>query len=474
MNFEAIIGLEIHVEMKTKSKMFSPAPINFSDDPNTDVTLLDMAFPGTMPVVNKEAVRNAIRTCNALHMHIDQELWFDRKNYFYSDLPKGYQITQQARPIGSEGYLEIEIDGKLRKIEIERLHMEEDTCKQLHFSNYTLLDYNRAGIPLIEIVSKPVMHSGEEAKKYVDKIRELVTFSGVSDGKMEEGSLRCDVNVSIRPYGETKFGTKVEIKNLNSIANIEKAIDYEIKRQSELLLLGQDVRQETRRFDESKKETVLMRVKTDAVDYKYFTEPNIVPIKISDEFVKDAIDTCPELYDHKLNRFVNDYNLDIVDAKILLNNIEIADFFEKICSFSKNYVAISKFVITEILGYLNKNNLVIKDFKVEPKYIAEMVDLLKTGEINSSQGKEIFAKVIKENKSPIAIKKESGVSLISDEDTIRKMVIDILEANETLKADFRAGKDRVKGFIMGNLMKQTHGKVNPTIANKIIIEELKK
>ena len=474
MNFEAIIGLEIHVEMKTKSKMFSPAPINFSDDPNTDVTLLDMAFPGTMPVVNKEAVRNAIRMCNALHMHIDQELWFDRKNYFYSDLPKGYQITQQDRPIGSEGYLEIEIDGKLRKIEIERLHMEEDTCKQLHFSNYTLLDYNRAGIPLIEIVSKPVMHSGEEARKYVDKIRELVTFSGVSDGKMEEGSLRCDVNVSIRPYGETKFGTKVEIKNLNSIANIEKAIDYEIKRQSELLLLGQDVRQETRRFDESKKETVLMRVKTDAVDYKYFTEPNIVPIKISDEFVQDAIDTCPELYDHKLNRFINDYNLDIVDAKILLNNTEIADFFEKISSFSKNYVPISKFVITEILGYLNKNNLLIKDFKVEPKYIAEMVDLLKTGEINSSQGKEIFAKVIKENKSPIVIKKESGVSLISDEDTIRKMVIDILAANETLKADFKAGKDRVKGFIMGNLMKQTHGKVNPAIANKIIIEELKK
>ena len=474
MNFEAINGLEIHVEMKTKSKMFSPAPINFSDDPNTDVTLLDMAFPGTMPVVNKEAVRNAIRMCNALHMHIDQELWFDRKNYFYSDLPKGYQITQQDRPIGSEGYLEIEIDGKLRKIEIERLHMEEDTCKQLHFSNYTLLDYNRAGIPLIEIVSKPVMHSGEEARKYVDKIRELVTFSGVSDGKMEEGSLRCDVNVSIRPYGETKFGTKVEIKNLNSIANIEKAIDYEIKRQSELLLLDQDVRQETRRFDESKKETVLMRVKTDAVDYKYFTEPNIVPIKISDEFVQDAIDTCPELYDHKLNRFINDYNLDIVDAKILLNNIEIADFFEKICRFSKNYVPSSKFVITEILGYLNKNNLLIKDFKVEPKYIAEMVDLLKTGEINSSQGKEIFAKVIKENKSPIVIKKESGVSLISDEDTIRKMVVDILIANETLKADFKAGKDRVKGFIMGNLMKQTHGKVNPAIANKIIIEELKK
>ncbi len=474
MNFEAIIGLEIHVEMKTKSKMFSSAPINFSDAPNTDVALLDMAFPGTMPVVNKEAVRNAIRMCNALHMNIDHELWFDRKNYFYSDLPKGYQITQQARPIGSEGYLEIEIDGKTRKIGIERLHMEEDTCKQLHYSNYTLLDYNRAGIPLIEIVSKPEMHTGEEAKKYVDKIRELVTFSGVSDGKMEEGSLRCDVNVSIRPYGETKFGTKVEIKNLNSIANIEKAIDFEIKRQSEILLLGQDVRQETRRFDESKKETILMRVKTDAVDYKYFTEPNIVPIKIDDAFIKNAIDTCPELYDHKLNRFIKDYKLDIVDAKILLNNIEIADFFEKVCTFSKNTVAICKFIISDVLGYLNKNNITIKGFKVEPKFIAEIVDLLKTGEINSSQGKDIFNKVIKENKSPLIIKKESNVSLISDEGTIRNMVNEILSSNTTLKADFKAGKDRVKGFVMGNLMKQTHGKINPNIANKIILEELMK
>lgn len=474
MNFEAIIGLEIHVEMKTKSKMFSSAPINFSDAPNTDVALLDMAFPGTMPVVNKEAVRNAIRMCNALHMNIDHELWFDRKNYFYSDLPKGYQITQQARPIGSEGYLEIEIDGKTRKIGIDRLHMEEDTCKQLHYSNYTLLDYNRAGIPLIEIVSKPEMHTGEEAKKYVDKIRELVTFSGVSDGKMEEGSLRCDVNVSIRPYGETKFGTKVEIKNLNSIANIEKAIDFEIKRQSEILLLGQDVRQETRRFDESKKETILMRVKTDAVDYKYFTEPNIVPIKIDDAFIKNAIDTCPELYDHKLNRFIKDYKLDIVDAKILLNNIEIADFFEKVCTFSKNTVAICKFIISDVLGYLNKNNITINDFKVEPKFIAEIVDLLKTGEINSSQGKDIFNKVIKENKSPLIIKKESNVSLISDEGTIRNMVNEILSSNTTLKADFKAGKDRVKGFVMGNLMKQTHGKINPNIANKIILEELMK
>lgn len=474
MNFEAIIGLEIHVEMKTKSKMFSSAPINFSDEANTDVALLDMAFPGTMPIVNKEAVRNAIRICNALHMEIDHELWFDRKNYFYSDLPKGYQITQQFRPIGKEGYLEIEINNQKKKIAIERLHMEEDTCKQLHFLDFTLLDYNRAGIPLIEIVSKPVLRSGEEARKYVDKIRELVTFSNVSDGKMEEGSLRCDVNISLRPYGIDKFGTKVEIKNLNSIANIEKAIDYEIKRQSELILLGKEILQETRRFDEAKKETVLMRVKTDAVDYKYFTEPNILPIHISDEFIKDAIDTCPELYDAKLNRFINDYKLDEVDAKILINNQGFADFFEKICTFSSNYINIAKFIISDIMGYLNKNQLTIDEFKVDYKNIAEMVDLLKSNEINSSQGKEIFIVLVKENKSPYKIKEELGFSLIKDDDLIRKIVIDTLNSNSSLKDDFRAGKTRVQGFIMGQIMKQLKGKVNPSVANKIILEELNK
>ena len=474
MNFEAIIGLEIHVEMKTKSKMFSSAPINFNDEANTDVALLDMAFPGTMPIVNKEAVRNAIRICNALHMEIDHELWFDRKNYFYSDLPKGYQITQQFRPIGKEGYLEIEINNQKKKIAIERLHMEEDTCKQLHFLDFTLLDYNRAGIPLIEIVSKPVLRSGEEARKYVDKIRELVTFSNVSDGKMEEGSLRCDVNISLRPYGIDKFGTKVEIKNLNSIANIEKAIDYEIKRQSELILLGKEILQETRRFDEAKKETVLMRVKTDAVDYKYFTEPNILPIHISDEFIKDAIDTCPELYDAKLNRFINDYKLDEVDAKILINNQGFADFFEKICTFSNNYINISKFIISDIMGYLNKNQLTIDEFKVDYKNIAEMVDLLKSNEINSSQGKEIFMVLVKENKSPYKIKEELGFSLINDDDLIRKIVIDTLNSNSSLKDDFRAGKTRVQGFIMGQIMKQLKGKVNPSVANKIILEELNK
>ena len=474
MNFETVVGIEIHVEMKTKSKMFSTAPISFGLTPNTEVVPFDMAFPGTMPRVNKEAVRNAIRVSNALHMKIDQEIWFDRKNYFYSDLPKGFQITQQARPIGSEGYLVINVNGKDKKIGIERLHMEEDTCMQHHFSDYTLLDYNRAGIPLIEIVSKPEIRSGEEARKYVEKIREIVTFSNVSDGKMEEGSLRCDVNVSIRPYGSDKFGTKVEIKNLNSIANVEKAIDYEAKRQSELLLLGKEVEQETRRFDEAKKETVLMRKKTDAVDYKYFTEPNIPPIKLSDEFVKDAIDTCPELYDQKLDRFLHNYNLNEVDAKIILTSVDMANYYDEAAKYTKLYQPLANFLISDVNGYLNKNNISILDFKVEPKYISELVELLQSKKINSSQGKQIFEKLVKENKSPLIIQKEVGAVLISDENEIRKLVLEVLEANATLRDDFKAGKTRTQGFVMGQIMKKTGGKANPGIANKIILEELKK
>ena len=474
MNFETIVGIEIHVEMKTKSKMFSLAPIGFGLTPNSEVVAFDMAFPGTMPRVNKEAVKNAIRVSNALHMSIDQEIWFDRKNYFYSDLPKGFQITQQARPIGSEGYLIINVNGKDKKIGIERLHMEEDTCMQHHFSDYTLLDYNRAGIPLIEIVSKPEIRSGEEARKYVEKIREIVTFSNVSDGKMEEGSLRCDVNVSIRPYGSDKFGTKVEIKNLNSIANVEKAIDFEAKRQSELLLLGKEVEQETRRYDEAKKETVLMRKKTDAADYKYFTEPNIPPIKLSDEFVKDAIDTCPELYDQKLERFLNNYGLNEVDAKIILTSADMANYYDEAAKFTKLYQPLANFMISDVNGYLNKNAISILDFKVEPKFISELVELLQSKKINSSQGKQIFEKLVKENKSPSLIQKEVGAVLINDENKIHELVLEVLEANPTLRDDFKAGKTRAQGFVMGQIMKKTGGKVNPGIANKIILEELKK
>lgn len=474
MNFEAVIGLEIHVEQKTKTKMFSSAPVNFNASPNTLIAPLDMAFPGTMPLVNKEAVKNAIRVASALHMEIDHELWFDRKNYFYSDLPKGYQITQQERPIGKNGYLEIEVNGVKKRCDIERIHMEEDTCMQHHFSNYSLLDYNRAGVPLIEIVSLPCLRSGLEARKYVEKIREIVTFANVSDGKMEEGSLRCDVNISIRPYGSDKLGTKVEIKNLNSINHIEKAIDFETKRQAELLLLGKEVIQETRRYDEAKKETVLMRVKTEAADYKYFVEPNIIPITLSDEFINKAIETCPELYDQKYERFLNNYMINPVDIKILLSNVEYANYYDLAAKFTTSYQNLANFIISSVLGYLNKNMIEITDFKVEPKYISELVELLKNKEINSTQGADIFLKVVKENKSPVLIKKEMGLSLISDEEAILKLIDEVIAANPSLPSDFKAGKTRAQGFVMGQIMRKTGGKVDPLVANKLIIKELNK
>ena len=298
MEFETIVGLEFHIQMKTKSKMFSSAPVTFGDEPNTHVSPLDMAFPGTLPLVNKQAVINAIRVCAALHMTIDNELWFDRKNYFYSDLPKGYQITQQFRPIGRDGYLII--DGK--QINIERLHLEEDTCKQLHLSDCSLLDFNRAGIPLLEIVSRPEIRSGKEAMKIAEHIRSIVTFLDVSDGKMEQGSLRCDVNVSIREKGKKEFGQKVEIKNLNSISNIQKAIDYEIQRQKNLIINGNKIAQDTRRYDEKAKKTMPMRLKTDSIDYKFFFDANIVPIRLNQDFIDITIKTSPELAETKLKR----------------------------------------------------------------------------------------------------------------------------------------------------------------------------
>ena len=471
MNFEAVIGLEIHVEMKTKSKMFSSSPVTFGDDPNTNVAPLDMAFPGTMPVVNKQAVINAIRVCHALHMSIDDELWFDRKNYFYSDLPKGYQITQQRRPIGSEGYLEIETSKGKRKIGIERLHMEEDTCKQLHSWDCTLLDYNRAGIPLVEIVSKPELKSGEEAMKYVEKIRSIVSFLEVSDGKMEEGSLRCDVNISIMPIGSKVFGTKVEIKNLNTLVNIQKAIDFEIRRQEAVLLSGGQVRQETRRFDESSKETVLMRVKTDAVDYKYFTEPNIAPIKLSKEFIENAIETSPELAEVKLERYkalgLNDY-----DSNLLISNKDNCEYFDSVVASGANAKLAANWVLVDIQAILNREFMSIKDFKVSPKHLADLIILIEKGTVSNKQAREIFAKMQENDADPNSLVKEMGTTLISDEGELLPIINKILDENPQLIVDYKNGKDRAVGFIVGQVMKITHGKANPALTNKLIVKEL--
>ena len=475
MEFEPVIGLEIHVELKTVSKMFSTAPVVYGKEPNTQVAPLDMAFPGTLPVVNKQAVIDAIRVCHALHMSIDHELHFDRKNYFYSDLPKGFQITQDKRPIGKEGYLEIEIDGKVKRIGIERLHMEEDTCKQLHFSTFTLLNYNRAGTPLIEIVSKPEMRSGEEAMKYVERIRSIVVFSGVSDGKMEEGSLRCDVNVSIREKGTEKFGTKVEIKNINSISYIQKAIDFEVERQKKLIESGEKVVQETRRYDDAKKETIRMRLKTDSVDYKYFPEANIIPIRLSDKFVEDAIASCPELAESRKARYINEYGLNDYDASLLVSEKSISDYYNELTKHSKSYKLLANWVNVDVAGYLNKNNLTIEEFPLSAEKLAGLVNMVDKNEVSSNQAREIFAKMLEQNIDAEKAKLILGISSqISDESFILKTIDEVLKENPQAIIDYKEGKGRAMGFLVGQIMKKTQGKINPKLTSELLLKELNK
>ncbi len=473
MDFEAVIGLEIHVEMKTKSKMFSSSPIAFGDDPNTDTTVIDYAFPGTMPVVNKQAVINAIRVCNALHMDIDNVVRFDRKNYFYSDLPKGFQITQQFYPIGKNGYLEIETSEGKKKINVERLHMEEDTCKQLHSWDCSLLDYNRAGIPLIEIVSRPDMHTGEEAMKYVEKIRSIVSYLDVSDGKMEEGSLRCDVNISVKDKNSDVLGTKVEIKNLNTLNNIKTAIDFETSRQIGLILCGIPVEQETRRFDEASKETVLMRLKTDAVDYKYFPEPNILPITLSKDFVENAIKTSNELADSKLVRYQG-FGLSEYDCNLLLANKDVSEYFDAITAGGVSPKLAANWVNVDIQSILNKEEISILEFKLKPEVIIKLIKNISDGKISNKQAREMFNKLLVEDTTIDKLLAESSSSLISDEATLLKIINEVLDNNAQSIADYKAGKDRALGYLVGQIMKITHGQANPSMTSGLLVKEINK
>lgn len=474
MNFEAVIGIEIHVEMKTNSKAFSGGPVKFGQEPNTLVAPLDMAFPGTMPILNKQVVINAIRVSNALNMTIDHELWFDRKNYFYSDLPKGFQITQDKRPIGSNGSLTVKLsDGRLKTIEIERLHIEEDTCKQLHLDDISLVDYNRAGTPLIEIVSRPNIRSGEEAMKYVETIRQIVVFTGVSDGKMEEGSMRCDVNVSVRPFGSDKFGTKVEVKNLNSVANVKTAIDYEVDRQTKLILSGGAVEQETRRFDEKTQTTIMMRKKTDAVDYKYFTEPNILPIRLSDEFIQNAIDTCPELASSKQERYTSN-GLSDEEADQMLQNLLMADYLDECIKVNPKHTKLFwNWITGEATAFLNKKFQSFDKFKVTPDNLEKLINMVENGTLSMKMARQVFEVMCEENKDAEQIASDLGLKQDSNEDEIKKIVEATVDEFPQAVVDFKAGKDRAVGFIVGQIMKKTKGKVNPQIASKLVLEALK-
>jgi len=470
MNYDVVIGIEIHIELKTKTKMFSRAPYDFKAKANTCANEIDLALPGTLPCVNEEAVIKALQTCMALNLTIDDLLKFDRKNYYYADLPKGYQITQQFHPLGRDGYIELE-GGK--KVRINRLHMEEDTAKQFHLSSCSLVDYNRAGVPLIEVVSEADMSSAKEAMSYVEKLRQTVEYLDASDAKMEEGSLRCDVNISLKEAGSNVYGTKVEIKNLNSIANIGSAIEYEIKRQGELLEKGEKIIQETRRYDERNEVTVAMRKKEGTIDYKYFPEPNIFPIRLSKEFIENARSKMAELPSQKAERYINNYGLKEYDVQLLLNKREVAAYFDCVMQDCRNAKVACNMLNSELVGLLAKQELDFENNPISSKHFAQLINILDEGKISSKQAKEVLNEMLK-GESPEKIIKDKGLEQISDEATLLKMINEVLDANEQSIIDFKNGKTHVQGYLVGQLMKKSQGKANPALAAKLIAQELAK
>ena len=473
MKYETVIGIEIHCELKTKTKMFSSAPTSFGEVANTCVNEVDLGHPGTLPCVNKEAVRLALLAATALKCKIDPLVKFDRKNYYYSDLPKGFQITQQFHPIGSGGTITIETKEGTKEIRINRMHMEEDTAKQFHSDAGTLIDFNRAGTPLIEIVSEPDIRNGEQAAAYVEKLRAMLYYLGVSDVKMEEGSMRCDVNVSIRPEGSDVFGTKTEVKNLNSISNVQKAIDAEVARQIAVIESGERVIQATRRYDETQKTTVLMRKKEGDVDYKFFPEPNIPPIRLSDAWIKEVQASMPELPDERKQRYHTAYGLNDYDAAVLVANRELSDFFDEVVKHTKNYKKAANWVIVEVIAALNKANIKVADNPCRPKYLAEMINMVDAQEISGKQAKTVFEEIMK-GKDPKQVVEEKGMKQMSDTSELLSLVTTVLDNNPQSIEDFKNGKDRAIGYLVGQVMKASKGQANPAMTNKLIQEELKK
>ncbi|MBR2067588.1 MAG: Asp-tRNA(Asn)/Glu-tRNA(Gln) amidotransferase subunit GatB [Solobacterium sp.] len=473
MEYDVTIGIEIHCQLKTNTKMFSGAPTSFGRMANTCVNEIDLGHPGTLPCLNKEAVAKAIQACTALHLEIDPLVKFDRKNYYYSDLPKGFQITQQFHPIGRNGYIKIVTDEGEKKIRINRIHMEEDTAKQFHLSKMSLLDFNRAGTPLVEIVSEPDMHNGQEAEKYVEALRQTLYYLGVSDAKMEEGSMRCDVNVSISPKGSGKLGTKNEIKNLNSISHIGKAIDYEVERQKELIEKGEEILQETRRFDEKTNTTVLMRRKEGNVDYKFFPEPNIFPIRLDPAWIKEIQENMGELPEERKERYLNQYGLSEHDVDILIANKEMSEFYENIMKHTDNAKSACNWLLGDVSAYLNKHELSIENSSLKPEAIAKLVALVDEGKISGAQAKKLVDDMM-EGKDPEESAKEKGMAQVSDASALTDMVNSVLDANPQAIEDFKNGKDKAIGFLVGQVMKVSKGTANPAMVNSILKEELSK
>ncbi|WP_278916026.1 Asp-tRNA(Asn)/Glu-tRNA(Gln) amidotransferase subunit GatB [Ligilactobacillus agilis] len=475
MNFETTIGLEVHVEMKTKSKAFSPAPVQYGSEQNTNTNVIDWGYPGVLPEVNKGALEYGMRAALALNCEITKDIHFDRKNYFYPDNPKAYQITQAQTPIGTNGWLEIELeDGTKKKIGIEEMHVEEDAGKNTHNPDgYSYVDLNRQGTPLIEIVSKPDIASPDEAYAYLTRLRQIIQFTGVSDVKMEEGSMRADVNISVRPIGSDKFGTKTEMKNLNSFDHVRKGLEYEAKRQQQVLLAGGKVQQETRRFDENTGETILMRVKEGASDYRYFPEPDLPPIHISDDWINEVKASIPEMPDKRRERYVNDWGLSDYDASVLTQTLEMSDFYNETVANGADPKLAANWLMVEVNAYLNANKLELGQTALTPAHLAGMIKLIQDETISSKIAKKVFKEIIANDTDPKAFVEAKGMVQLSDPAKLQPIIDEVLDNNEQSIEDFKNGKDRAVGFLVGQIMQKTRGKANPKVVNKLLMASLK-
>ena len=472
-DWELVIGLEVHCQIISKSKVFSPSSAVFGAEQNTHVSFIDAAFPGMLPVVNEKCIEQCVKTGMGLNAVINKYSRFDRKNYFYADLPQGYQISQLYHPIVGEGYIEVTPSEGTRKIGVERLHLEQDAAKSIHdmSPNASFIDLNRCGVGLMEIVSKPDMHSPEEAGEYLRQLRAIVRALETCDGNMDEGSMRCDVNISVRPVGETTLRNRVEVKNVNSVRFVMQAIEIEAKRQIDIYENGGTIDQQTRLFDSVNLETRAMRSKENANDYRYFPDPDLLPVILTDEYIENIRQNLPELPEAKKKRYIETMGLTPYDASVLTADKEISHYFETACQ-GQDAKKVANWVMGDLFGYLNKSNLTIVQSPVSAENLGALVGLIGDGTISGKIAKEVFEIMTQTGKSPAVIVEEKGLKQVSDTGAIESLIADILAQNMDKVAEIKAGKDKLKGWFVGQIMKASQGKVNPALANQLLDKKL--
>lgn len=478
MQYEPVIGLEVHAQLLTESKIFCGCSTRFGEGPNQNTCPVCMGFPGVLPVLNKKVVEFAIRTGLAAHCEIARYSRWARKNYFYPDLPKGYQISQYELPLCLNGYIDIEVESGKKRVRLTRIHMEEDAGKNIHDvrGDYSLVDLNRAGVPLMEIVSEPDIASAEEAGRYLKNLRATLQYLEVCDGNMEEGSFRCDANISVRPQGARELGTKVEIKNMNSFKAVEKALEYEIRRQIEVLSEGGKLIQETRLWDAEREVTRSMRSKEFAHDYRYFPEPDLLPLIVDDKWIKELRAGLPELPERRKERFVSQYSLPLYDAEILTGRRDVADYFEAAAKTHSNPKAISNWVMGELFRVIKERKmdekLRITSWPIPPEHLAAMVRMIDDGKISGKIAKTLFEEMLEQGESPEKIVREKGLEQVTDLSSIEKAVDQVLASHPQQVSEYRAGKEKVFGFLVGQVMKTTQGKASPQIVNEMLMKKL--